>query len=504
MRNSNQDESSKEMVVARKDATDYDWKEADFLSFGDDEEPARDNETTSTPATESARPRNRGRMSIQVDEYPTSVNQKTPWQGLIASKVISDSACPLIKLHNEIVNFVKLMEPQPQEALERASLIKQVTRLVEETFGECRVEVFGSQATGLYLPSSDVDLVVHLTQDSTKEKKSGKKRKRDEKNLSRKQLEAIEMEEFTKDLKQGKVSTKEHQAASENLSVYQRLSETLKKHHVQHSFRLSYLEVIENTRIPVVKFTHAESKVSVDVCFNQEGGVEAAKYMNTCQEQIPALRPLVFVLKYFLVSRGMNETYTGGMGSFLMQLLIVSYLQQRRREECNSGKHARLYRPNVQANLGAMLLEFLELYGVDFNYCTTGISVRYGGYYFPKGASDKAATFASEGKFLVAVEHPLETTLDVGRGAFRMLSLQRAFEAAFRTLTAHLSDPVVPTISILGTILPPMDEMWTRREMVSKQQLSSATQNNSNSRRSPVNTNNDYSSQQRGRTTFRR
>lgn len=35
-------------------------------------------------------------------------------------------------------------------------------------------------------------------------------------------------------------------------------------------------------------------------------------------------------------------------------------------------------------NYGVMLLEFLELYGLHFNYQWTGISVRHGGHYIEK------------------------------------------------------------------------------------------------------------------------
>jgi DNA polymerase sigma len=540
----NMDEEKHEMVVAGGDATDHEWTEADFLSFGkgnsdadavknstNADATAGNNEVEDQTQKQAEQPYT-GRQATNLGQFPTSVAEAAPWQLLLEKEGRSFShlsqgppSPPLVVLHNEIVEFCRLMEPQPHEDEERKKLIETVTKLVEETFGsgtdKCKVLVFGSQATGLYLPSSDIDLVVQLPEvsasdnDNQEEDKNGgtdddndsnpskKKRKRNKKKnddaaesseekksfLAKKQKEHDEMEAFTKDLKQGNAGKLKKEAtisaSAAHLSVYQQFANTLRRHHLDRSssdgeddekFRLSYLEVVENTRIPVVKFTHAATNLSVDVCFNQKGGPDAAAYMNQTLSEIPALRPLVFVLKYFLACRGMNETYSGGMGSFLLQLLIVSYLQQRRREECNSGKQMSLYNPEVQANLGAMLLEFLELFGIDFNYVTTGISVRFGGYYFPKGASDKAKIFApQQGKnnnggpartFLVAMEHPLETTLDVGRGTYRMGLLQRAFETGFRTLVAHTSDPVIPTASILGTILPPTTEMWTRRNVV--------------------------------------
>ena len=41
----------------------------------------------------------------------------------------------------------------------------------------------------------------------------------------------------------------------------------------------------------------------------------------------PAFRYIVFVLKRWLRLRGLHDTFRGGVGSFLLQLLVVSNLQ---------------------------------------------------------------------------------------------------------------------------------------------------------------------------------
>ena len=54
--------------------------------------------------------------------------------------------------------------------------------------------------------------------------------------------------------------------------------------------------------------------------------------------------------------------------------MVVSFLQQHVREDARSPK----------ANLGVLLVEFFELYGVHFNYTRTGIQVKEEGAYLPK------------------------------------------------------------------------------------------------------------------------
>jgi len=44
-------------------------------------------------------------------------------------------------------------------------------------------------------------------------------------------------------------------------------------------------------------------------------------------QEFPALPFLVMVLKQFLYQRDMNDVYTGGLGSYSLILMIVSFFQ---------------------------------------------------------------------------------------------------------------------------------------------------------------------------------
>ena len=68
------------------------------------------------------------------------------------------------------------------------------------------------------------------------------------------------------------------------------------------------------------------------------------------------------------------QVYSGGLSSYALILMVVSFLQQHVREDARSPK----------ANLGVLLVEFFELYGVHFNYTRTGIQVKEEGAYLPK------------------------------------------------------------------------------------------------------------------------
>ena len=138
--------------------------------------------------------------------------------------------------------------------------------------------------------------------------------------------------------------------------------------------------------------------------------------------------------------------------------MILAFLQHRAREYLNRR------RPS-QYNLGALLVEFFEFYSTDFNFILTGISVRFDGFFFPKGATDRKKDFwQPQRPFSIAMENPLDPAFDVGSPSFRIDLVQRSFEVAFKTLLCHVSEPIIPTTSILASILTPSDEMWERGE----------------------------------------
>ena len=130
--------------------------------------------------------------------------------------------------------------------------------------------------------------------------------------------------------------------------------------------------VIEKAVVPIIKLIDSQTMVHIDISFNTSNGQEAAVLVKSYLGQFAHLKQLVMLLKYILNHRGLNEVWTGGLGSYALTLLVVNFLQQ----------HPRLSTQNSGENLGILLLEFFELYGRNFNYEQNGIRVRDGGRHF--------------------------------------------------------------------------------------------------------------------------
>ena len=76
------------------------------------------------------------------------------------------------------------------------------------------------------------------------------------------------------------------------------------------------IKVIERTAVPVIKVSTKDSRskiVQLDLSFDakEHHGLEALDMIRHLLEEIPMIRPLVLVLKQFLLDRGLLTAYTG-------------------------------------------------------------------------------------------------------------------------------------------------------------------------------------------------
>lgn len=123
-----------------------------------------------------------------------------------------------------------------------------------------------------------------------------------------------------------------------------------------------------------------------------------------------------------------------------------------------------------KANLGVLLMEFLELYGRKFNYLKTGISIKKGGQYLPKEELQREMVDGHRPS-LLCIEDPLTPGNDIGRSSYGALQVKNAFEYAYIVLSNVVS-PITNGIndcnrsSILGRIIRVTDEVIEYRRWV--------------------------------------
>lgn len=215
-----------------------------------------------------------------------------PWYNYRQSKTYTDSSMPLarpsprdqrlspqnsscmFRLHEEILDFVSFMTPTPHELTIASESLEAIIDCIRDYFPEAGVSVFGSRTTMLLLPTSDWD-----------------------------------------------ISLSNVPATSQNMRG---LAAAF------HAKQLiSSIEVIDKARVPIIKLVAKESKMQVDISFltATEDAVDSRAMIKDLIARYPPVRPLIIVLKAYLKQRSLNDTYTGGVGSYLLVLMATHIVQ---------------------------------------------------------------------------------------------------------------------------------------------------------------------------------
>lgn len=169
------------------------------------------------------------------------------------------------------------MEKHQQQAIDS------LQELVRSLWPDALIDIYGSSYTHLALPVSDIDCVL----------------------VSR------------------------SLAGERPLSILEALASE-----VEHQPWTKKLELLGSAKIPVLKMTSSLNPTEEDVlldltCGHSVGhtGLGARGLIYSLQAEMPALRPLVLILKSHLVSKDLNCAFTGGISSYVLVILVVRFLQ---------------------------------------------------------------------------------------------------------------------------------------------------------------------------------
>ncbi|XP_030639091.1 terminal nucleotidyltransferase 4A-like [Chanos chanos] len=323
----------------------------------------------------------------------------TPWRTRKYSSGVNG-------LHEEIVDFYAFMCPRPEEEAMRRDVVSRIQAVIKDLWPTANVQIFGSFSTGLYLPTSDIDLVVF-----------------------------------------GKWER----------PPLQQLDQALREQNVAEPYSI---KVLDKATVPIIKLTDRETEMKVDISFNVETGVKAARFIKDHLKRYSVLPYLIFVLKQFLLQRDLNEVFTGGISSYSLILMAISFLQLHPRIDCRGS--------NI--NLGILLIEFFELYGRHFNYMKTAIRVKNGGAHIAKEEMMKNFPNGCRPSML-CIEDPLLPGNDVGRGSYGVMQVKAVFDYAYIILSHAVSPlarsyPNKDSDSTLGRVLRVTQEVIDYREWI--------------------------------------
>ena len=279
------------------------------------------------------------------------------------------------------MDFSLYMSPTKNEMAIRANLAAKIRACVNKYYPYAVVQVFGSSSAGLYLPDADLDICVH---DPTP-------------TLNPRDYSAMRL-----------------------------FADRLRTSGILESRSLN---LILKARVPIVKFRDVTTHIQVDVSFDNGRGAEAVEYCQKALKLQPALYPLCMIVKYFLKIKDLSRVNEGGLGSYSVLLLFISFLDHH--PKVASGQ----IRP--MDNLGVLLIEFFEFYGKKFQNEAVGIDVKPKTY-FDRFDPEYAYRIRSGGHIPLVLIDPLDPDNIVSRASHQYSKVRSAFTTAYHTMTTRM------------------------------------------------------------------
>ncbi|ODV84653.1 hypothetical protein CANARDRAFT_200068 [[Candida] arabinofermentans NRRL YB-2248] len=281
----------------------------------------------------------------------------------------------------EIKDFINYISPSAEEIQARNGLVKKLRQSITSLWPDAELYCFGSFATDLYLPGSDIDMVI--------------------------------------------VSKRRNGKYDNKSSLYQ-LSSFLRTRGLGVN-----IEPIAKAKVPIIKFVDPTTGIHIDISFERVNGIKAAELIVSWINETPGLRELVMIVKQFLSVRKLNVVHTGGLGGFAIICLVRSFLKL----------HPRVVTGSIDplANLGVLLIEFFELYGYNFGYDSTAIAFNDKGdaMYVTKHSNP---ALQGRNPFLLAIQDPHDPSNNISRGTHNLRDIKRAFGGAFELLANKCYD----------------------------------------------------------------
>jgi len=199
----------------------------------------------------------------------------------------------------EIAKFYSSCVLGGDEKRMRRHLVKKLEQIVRRVFGDARLRVHGSCATGFAMVNSDIDVDV-VWYKGDKNKKGG--------SSSSSSSESVALEP----------------AAHHSYSAFQVLSALVEPLTEDGSFEVV---PILYTKVPIIKITDKKSNTQIDLAHINKRHDQHALLLNDYAKCDRRAVPLVLAVKSWAKKRGICNVHAGSLSSYAYTLMVIQFLQ---------------------------------------------------------------------------------------------------------------------------------------------------------------------------------
>ena len=347
-------------------------------------------------------------------------NKIQPWQQ--HHNCISLKYQGMLKLHYEIFEFYEYMKLTPHETQLREDTFSFLEKTITSSFPSFALSKYGSFLTDLSLPDSDIDIVIIPPSSQIPTT-----------------LESAD-------------------------KLLQKITTLLLS-----TNQFTYIEIIK-ARVPIIKATFKPTNINIDISLYKQGFEQQKQISIEILNEYPHMRQLIYILKYFIRQKKLNDLHSGGISSYILFHMVYFYLLTVYKNKHNSHSHDLL-------TLGHLLIGFFQFYAFDVNYDKVGISVRYGGFFYDRDKKSYNATSSSntnantnnnsnnkgnsaaKGKHILSFENCVDVDKDLGKYCYKYIKVVDCFKMARDALYYPSEYPIK---SWLGMLIHEDDLMRNR------------------------------------------
>jgi hypothetical protein len=306
------------------------------------------------------------------------IQRKYPWMmhmdGEARTKVVTAAE----RLDAEIAAFRSLFTPTAAENQLTQQLLHALQKSLDDQGFDFTAELIGSRANGLASPLSDLDI-----------------------NL----------------IPKGQPRPDVRADRAFSLKKLTRLQRALRKWtDTQGQPFIKPAQLVARARVPILKAFHPQSGLEIQFQMSNEG-FNTTSYAKSFVREFPSLRAVFLILRQFLIIRGLNHGFAGGLTSYPLLNMVVAAMLSQESEGRFSGE------------LGEDFLYVLDFW-TELDLSTSGIAVSP----FEIVPLDKHRW---NGRMYL--RDPADPSHDIGVSATRILDVQASLQHARRTLAKKMA-----------------------------------------------------------------
>jgi len=364
------------------------------------------------------------------------------------------------RLHSEIVELLNQVYPTNTTRSRRQRIVDLVDEAVKSCWEGAHVEVYGSFSTDLYLPHSDVDVLVIGAGERSIESNM--------KHLAAR-LKSMPWCRYMRSIENTSVPVIKLSADVSKISLNEGPGGSAADNHDDSDTNSDNSRAGNHLRgysphdnISVDITFHGCSRMRSPVAFRDFVRKELARY--------EIIKPLGFVFKYFLYKLGLNDAYTGGLSSHSAILLLIFYfnLDEVSKAYADSKVPGSPQEIPEDCKYGEWLLRFFQ-WVAEFPYKHVGISFGIG----EEGVCPYFISVSNFGHGLIKLRQydpslpevpeeskgafdrlfigdPTDVSINVANSSFQWFLVQLSIQGAFKVLSDHVD--TAPHLRIYGGV----------------------------------------------------